>query len=153
MIKNLYFISIFFLASLFSNPIVMSGQELTARMDLGVDFTSGSFKNGSGSYYYPYAYDEVSLKQWKIGAVRRFLVGKWYVEPIIGFGYAFYPGQILVNGVEKKSHPSVGSGLEIITALEYNITKKWALRLQTCANNTDASFTAGIRYSFFYNEK
>jgi len=122
---------------------------------LSVDFTSGSiYKGTTSSYYsYAYAYDDISFKQWKIGAVRRFLVGKWYVEPIIGVGYAFYPGKIQVNGIDKETNPSVGSGLEITFACEYNITKKWALRLQSCANNTDASFTGGIRYSFFYNEK
>ncbi len=160
-----------------------SSQELTARFDyglsdvlnhsqtsvdyylnrkygfnLGLDIGTGSIV----SYYYtgyPFynSYTQtrdLRYAQLKIGGVRRFFVGKSFIEPIVGVAYCFGPRNLYLDG-EKVTNSGVliTNGIELQFATEYNITKKWAVRFQYSINNTDYLSSLGLRYSFFYDEK
>ncbi len=126
--------------------------------NLGLDFGFGEirqYRTGGGSGMIDtWVNSSLFYKQLKLGAVRRFFVGKSFVEPIVGIAYCFGPANINLGG-EKISNDGtlIVNGIELQFAAEYNITKKWAFRLQSSASNTDASISFGIRYSFFYNEK
>jgi hypothetical protein len=161
----------------------LSAQELTARFDFGVSdilyHSQGSFDYylnkkygvnlgldfGSGTlinYYstgYPnyntYSYtSDLRYTQFKVGGVRRFFVGRSFIEPVIGLAYCFGPRNLRVGG-EKESNNGVliSNGIELQIATEYNITKKLAVRFQYSINNTDYVSSMGLRYSFFYKDK
>jgi hypothetical protein len=128
-------------------------------VNLGLDFGFGEVRRystgGGAGMIDAWVNSTLFYKQLKLGAVRRFFVGKSFIEPIVGVAYCIEPTNIKLGGAEKVSNDGtlITGGIELQFAAEYNITKKWALRLQSSANNTDASFSFGIRYSFFYNEK
>lgn len=160
-----------------------NAQELTARFDYGVSdvlnhsqtsvdyylnrkygFSLG-LDVGTGtvvSYYstgYPFynSYtqtEDLRYTQMKVGGVRRFFVGKSFIEPIVGVAYCFGPRNLNLDGEKvPNSGVLISNGIELQFATEYNITKKWAVRFQYSVSNTDYSSSLGLRYSFFYNEK
>lgn len=126
--------------------------------NLGLDFGFGEvreYRTGGGpGMIDAWVNSSLSYKQLKLGAVRRFFVGKSFVEPIVGIAYCFGPANLDLGGVKVSNDGTlITNGIELQFAAEYNITKKFAFRLQSSANNTDATLYFGIRYSFFYNEK
>jgi hypothetical protein len=123
-------------------------------VNMGLDIGSGnSYRNSGYPNYYSYI-DDVKFRQVKFGVVRRFWVGKFFGEPFFGLAYGIQPSNLFVNGDKTtNSGVDVTGGLEIQGGIEYNITKKWALRFAYSVNNTDYITSLGLRYSFFYEEK
>ncbi len=154
-------------------------QELAARMN-GAFFARGlEFQNNVdyyfndnwgismginfGDYSDPLTtdYDNINYRQFEIGFMRRYKLGKSILEPFYSVSAKSKPSSFLKDGYEVNNERGywINRGLELETGFELNITKRLATRyaMGVYATNglVNAGFyyTSGFRYSFFYKEK
>ncbi len=127
-------------------------------VNVGLDAGSGTmqsyYSTGWPDYNTYYTNEDFKFRQLKFGVARRFFVSKFFAEPFFGLGYIIEPRNLIYDGDKRVNNGVyVTGGLEIRSGIEYNITKKWAIRTMLSLSNTDLSSSVGVRYSFSYKEK